>query len=70
MFKSSTTSSLREYTGIEIFDSGISSIKHQIAFMATLLLYKSGTIWNATSFESNGWACAETSVCSAKNRSI
>ena len=44
MLKSTVTSSLREYSGSEIFDSGISPIKDQIAFMATLSLYKSGTI--------------------------
>ena len=45
MLKSAATRSLREYTGSEIFDSGISPIKRQIAFMATLSLYKSGTIF-------------------------
>ena len=45
MLKSAATSSLREYSGSEIFDSGISRIKRQIAFMATLSLYKSGTIF-------------------------
>ena len=45
MLKSAATSRLREYTGSEIFDSGISPIKHQIAFMASLSLYKSGTIF-------------------------
>ena len=45
MLKSTATSSLREYTGSEIFDSGISPIKRQIAFMAKLLLYKSGRIF-------------------------
>ena len=45
MLKSAATSSLREYTGSEIFDSSISPIKHQIAFVATLSLNKSGTIF-------------------------
>ena len=45
MLKSDANSYLRENTGSEIFDSGISLIKHQIAFMATLSVYKSGTIF-------------------------
>ena len=45
MLKSVATNSLREYTGSEIFDSGISPIKRQIAFMTTLSLYKSSTIF-------------------------
>ena len=40
-------SSSREYTESKIFESGISSIKRQIAFMMTLLVCKSGTIFRA-----------------------
>ena len=36
---------LVEYTGSEIFTSGISPTKRQMAFMTTLLLYNSGTIF-------------------------
>ena len=39
------SSSLLEYTESEIFVSGISPTKRQITFMATLLLYNSGTIF-------------------------
>ena len=42
-FLKSTTSSLREYTESQTFNSDFSSIKHQIAFLAPLSLYKSGT---------------------------
>ena len=45
MLKLATTSGLREYTGSKIFDSGILPIKRQIAFMATLSLYKSDKIF-------------------------
>ena len=43
--KSAAARSSREYTASEIFDSGISQIKRQIAFMATLSLYRLGTIF-------------------------
>ena len=43
--KSAATSSLREYTGREIFASGILPTKRQIAFMAILTLYKLSTIF-------------------------
>ena len=45
ILKSVATSSLLEYTGSEIFASGISPTKRQIAFMATLSPYKSDTIF-------------------------
>ena len=36
ILKSAATSSIREYTASKIFDSGISQIKREIAFLATL----------------------------------
>ena len=45
ILKSVASSSLREYTGSAIFDSGISLIKRQLAFVAILSLQKSGTIF-------------------------
>ena len=53
MLKSATTSSLREYNVSENFDSDISPIKRQIACMATLSLYKSGTIFRTRPFRIN-----------------
>ena len=44
IFKSAATSNLREYTGSKILNSGISLNKRQIAFLATVSLYKSSTV--------------------------
>ena len=48
ILKSAATSIIHEYTRIKIFDSSISPIKRQIAFLARLLLY---SITRAQSFE-------------------
>ena len=60
MLKSADTRILREYTGSEVFDSVISPIKRQIAFMATLSLYKSGAIF---CFERDQFEINRLSLC-------
>ena len=51
--KSAATSSLLEYTGSEIFASGISPTKLRITFMATLLLYKLAQSFERDQFRIN-----------------
>ena len=54
ILKSTATTWLVKYAGSEIFALAISRSKHHITFIATLSLYKSGTIFR-TRLISNQW---------------
>ena len=69
ILKSAATSSLLEYTGSEIFALGISQTKRQIAFMATLTLYKLGIylIWFFFQHFHNNFSLLLLSWCNVLN---